>query len=119
MNRLIFVVLAAIFSCGQCPYAPCPAVDEADREARRYELCKRKLNEAADMIASISDPSNTVSMVRVDLKNGIIITVYENGRTAMQTYTPQKAERKEERQLPEYDGEAPFQDKEYSAEGWY
>ena len=24
-----------------------------------------------------------------------------------------------QRPFPEYDGEAPFQDKEYSAEGWY
>ena len=134
MNGLIFVVLAATFSWNQpsveLVLSPREQrtremrralhVDEAEREARRYELRKRKLNEAADMIASISDPSNTVSMVRVDLKNRVIITVYENGRTAMQTYTPsQKAKRKEKRQPPKYDGEAPFQDKEYNAEGWH
>lgn len=129
MNGLIFVVWAAAFPWGrpsvELVLPPCERthemrVDETEREARRDELRKRRLDEAADMIASISDPTNTVSVVRVDLKNGIIITVYENGRTAMQTYTPsQKAERKEKRQLPKYDGEAPFQEKEYNAEGWY
>ncbi len=113
MNGLIFVVLAATLSWDQpsveLVLSPREQrtremrralhVDEAEREARRYELRKRKLNEAADMIAAISEPSNAVSMVRVDLKNGVIITVYENGRTAMQTYTPsQKAKRKEKRQ---------------------
>lgn len=115
MNGLIFVVLAAALSWDQpsveLVLSPREQrtremrralhVDEAEREARRYELRKRKLNEAADMIASISEPSNAVSMVRVDLRNNVIVLVYENGRTAMQTYTPsQKANRKEKRQPP-------------------
>ena len=95
-------------------------VDEAEREARRYELRKRKLNEAADMIASISEPSNAVSMVRVDLRNNVIVLVYENGRTAMQTYTPsKKAKRKKASNPPKYDGKSSFEDKEYNADGWH
>lgn len=138
MNRLIFVVLAATFSWFQ------PSVEQRTREVRHalpvdeaececalceYELCKRKLNEAADIIASISDSFSTVSMVSVDLKNGKITTVYENGLTFEQRYNP-SLKRKEKRQLPKYDGEEfqdgekfqdgeEFQDKEYSAAGWF
>lgn len=63
-------------------------VDEAKREAFRYEHRKRTLNRAASLFQSISTPSNKVIAVTVDYNSGDIHVEYADGYKIVQRYTP-------------------------------
>lgn len=63
-------------------------VDEARREAFRYEARKRRLNRAAAYILKVSEPSNAVVRVSVDYKSGDIRVEFADGYKIIQRYTP-------------------------------
>ncbi len=63
-------------------------VDEAKREAFRYEQRKRTLNHAAAEFQRISTPSNKVVSVTVDYRSGDICVEYADGYRVVQLYTP-------------------------------
>ena len=63
-------------------------VDEARREAFRYEVRKRRLNRAAADILKVSEPSNAVVRVSVDYKSGDIRVEFADGYKIIQRYTP-------------------------------
>lgn len=67
-------------------------IDEAKREAFRYEARKRRLNWAAAYILKVSEPSNAVVRVSVDYKSGDIRVEYADGYKIVQRYTPPKKE---------------------------
>lgn len=66
-------------------------VDEAKREAFRYERRKRMLNHAAAEFQRISTPSNAIIAVTVDFRRGDIIVEYADGHRIVQRYTPPEA----------------------------
>ena len=63
-------------------------VDEARREAFRYERRKRILNKAASDLQRIAGPSTAVVSVSVDYKSGDILVTYADGYKFIQRYTP-------------------------------
>lgn len=65
-------------------------IDEAKREAFRYEARKRRLNRAAADILKVSEPSNAVVRVSVDYTSGDILVEYADGYKIVQRYTPPK-----------------------------
>lgn len=65
-------------------------IDEAKREAFRYEARKRRLNRAAADILKVSEPSNAVVRVSVDYTSGDILVEYADGYKMVQRYTPPK-----------------------------
>lgn len=65
-------------------------IDEAKREAFRYEARKRLLNRAAAYILKVSEPSNAVVRVSVDYTSGDILVEYADGYRIVQRYTPPK-----------------------------
>ena len=67
-------------------------IDEAKREAFRYEARKRRLNRAAADILKVSEPSNAVVRVSVDYTSGDILVEYADGYKMVQRYTPPKKE---------------------------
>ena len=67
-------------------------IDEAKREALRYEARKRRLNWAAAYILKVSEPSNAVVRVSVDYTSGDIRVEYADGYKIVQRYTPPKKE---------------------------
>ena len=67
-------------------------IDEAKREAFRYEARKRRLNRAAADILKVSEPSNAVVRVIVDYTSGDILVEYADGYKMVQRYTPPKKE---------------------------
>ena len=67
-------------------------INEAKREAFRYEARKRRLNRAAADILKVSEPSNAVVRVSVDYTSGDIRVEYADGYKIIQRYTPPKKE---------------------------
>lgn len=63
-------------------------VDEAKREAFRYERRKRILNRAAADCQRISSQSNAVVAVAIDYKSGDIRVEFADGHRIIQRYTP-------------------------------
>ena len=63
-------------------------VDEAKREAFRYERRKRILNRAAADCQRISSQSNAVVAVAIDYKSGDIRVEFADGHRIIQQYTP-------------------------------
>ena len=63
-------------------------VDEAKREAFRYERRKRILNRAAADCQRISSQSNAVVAVAIDYKSGDIRVEFADGYRIIQRYTP-------------------------------
>lgn len=63
-------------------------VDEAKREAFRYERRKRILNRAAADCLRISSQSNAVVAVAIDYKSGDIRVEFADGHRIIQRYTP-------------------------------
>lgn len=76
-------------------------VDEAKREAFRYEHRKRTLNRAAATFQGISTPSNKVVSVTVDYRSGDICVEYEDGYKIIQRYTPPEASKPPKKQRKE------------------
>lgn len=63
-------------------------VDEARREALRYERRKHILNRAASDMLRASGPSNAVTSVAVDYRNGDIHVEFADGHRLVQRFTP-------------------------------
>lgn len=75
-------------------------IDEAKREAFRYEARKRRLNRAAADILKVSEPSNAVVRVSVDYTSGDILVEYADGYKMVQRYTPPKKAKSAVRHRP-------------------
>ena len=80
-------------------------IDEAKREAFRYEARKRRLNRAAADILKVSKPSNAVVRVSVDYTSGDILVEYADGYKMVQRYTPPKKKSIGEKRRPASSGD--------------
>lgn len=59
-------------------------VNEAKREAARYERRKRILNKAAEDLQRISTPSNAIQSITYDFKSGDVSVEYADGAKYLQ-----------------------------------
>lgn len=70
-------------------------VDEATREARRYEAQRRRLNRAAEAFWTLGRPSNAVTHVSVDFRTGDILVKWKDGSKVLRRFDRRQAERKD------------------------
>ena len=61
-------------------------VDEATREARRYEAQRRRLNRAAEEFWKLGRPSNAVIRASVDFTSGDILVEWQDGSKVLRRF---------------------------------
>lgn len=76
-------------------------VDEATREARRYEAQRRRLNRAAEAFWNLGRPSNAVTRVNIDFRTGDVLVEWQDGSKVLRRFdrrqTAREAKRSNER----------------------
>ncbi len=70
-------------------------VDEATRDARRYEAQRRRLNSAAEAFWKLGRPSNAVTRVSVDFRTGDVLVEWQDGSRVLRRFDRRQAERKD------------------------
>ncbi len=61
-------------------------VDEATREAKRYESQRRRLNRAAEAFWKLGRPSNAVTRVNVDFRTGDVLVEWQDGSKVLRRF---------------------------------
>lgn len=72
-------------------------VDEATREARRYEAQRRKLNRAAEAFWGLGQPSNAVIRASVDFRTGDILVEWKDGSKVLRRFDRSQTTREAKR----------------------
>ncbi len=72
-------------------------VDEATREARRYEARRRRLNRAAEAFWTLGQPSNAVTRVDIDFRTGDVLVEWQDGSKVLRRFDRRQTAREAKR----------------------